>query len=330
MPDSLSDTIRRLARERNAVILAHSYQSPEVQDIADFVGDSYGLALRASEVDADVIAFCGVRFMAETAAVLNPQSKVLLPDAGAGCPMADMIDAAQVCELRNAHPGAPVVCYVNTSAAVKAQSTVCCTSSNAVTIVHSLADAEEILFVPDTHLGRFVERRTGHSLVRWGGYCPIHADIPVGSVLAARAEHPEAEVMVHPECPAEVQDLADHVLSTGQMLELVKTTPCREFIVGTEEGILHPLAKAAPKSRFYPVHPLPVCEDMKKITLAKLAESLQTLEPLVTVPPEVAEGARNAIEEMIRRTKAAETDGTRCRAKSTVNRRSARSLRRRR
>ncbi|MFW5996940.1 MAG: quinolinate synthase NadA, partial [Lentisphaeria bacterium] len=238
--------IAALKAEKDAVILSHTYQPGEIQDIADFVGDSYGLSKKATELDARVIVFCGVRFMAETAAVLNPDRTVLLPDMDAGCPLADMIKVEELRQLKRQYPGAPVVCYVNSSAEVKAESTVCCTSSNAVCIVESLADAEEIIFVPDQYLGKFVERKTGRKLILWDGYCPTHAMLRAGTVRKMQELHPGAEVMVHPECPPQVQDEADHVLSTGQMCDLVKTTDCRQFLVGTEEGIIHTLKKEAP------------------------------------------------------------------------------------
>jgi len=293
------EQIRGLCRERNAVILAHTYQPGEIQDLADFVGDSYGLSRKAAGVEAAVIVFCGVRFMAETAAVLNPERTVLLPAADAGCPMADMITADQLRELKAKHPGAPVVCYVNSTAEVKAESTICCTSSNAVKVVQSLGDQAEILFVPDQYLGKFVERQIRRPLVLWEGFCPTHAMVRQETIQRVRREHPDAEVMVHPECLPEVQDLADHVLSTGQMCELVRTTACRKFLVGTEVGILHTLKKRAPHIEFIHVSPFLRCPNMKKITLDKILRSLQTLEPRVTVAPEIAAGARQAIERML-------------------------------
>lgn len=293
------EQIRDLCRERNAVILAHTYQPGEIQDLADFVGDSYGLSRKAAGVEAAVIVFCGVRFMAETAAVLNPDRVVLLPAADAGCPMADMITAEQLRELKARHPGAPVVCYVNSTAEVKAESTICCTSSNAVKVVQSLGEQGEILFVPDQYLGRFVERQLQRRLVLWEGFCPTHAMVRQETIQRVRREHPDAEVMVHPECLPEVQDLADHVLSTGQMCDLVKTTTCRKFLVGTEVGILHTLKKIAPQIEFIHVSPFLRCPNMKKITLDKILRSLQTLEPRVTVAAAVAAGARQAIERML-------------------------------
>lgn len=295
----LRETIRGLCRERDAVLLAHTYQPGEIQDLADFVGDSYGLSRKAAGVQASVIVFCGVRFMAETAAILNPGRTVLLPAADAGCPMADMISAGQLRALKAKHPGAPVVCYVNSTAEVKAESTVCCTSSNAVKVVQSLGDVPEILFVPDRYLGRFVERKLGRSLVCWDGFCPTHAMLRPETIHRVRKEHPDAELMVHPECLPEVQDLAEHVLSTGQMCDLVKTTTCRTFLVGTEVGILHTLKKIAPHIEFIHVTPFLRCPNMKKITLEKIVRSLETLEPRVAVPEDVAAGARRAIERML-------------------------------
>lgn len=295
----LRDTIRGLCRERDAVILAHTYQPGEIQDLADFVGDSYGLSRKAAGVQASVIVFCGVRFMAETAAILNPGRTVLLPAADAGCPMADMITADQLRALKAKHPGAPVVCYVNSTAEVKAESTVCCTSSNAVKVVQSLGDVPEILFVPDRYLGGFVERRLGRRLVCWDGFCPTHAMLRPETIQRVRKEHPDAELMVHPECIPEVQALAEHVISTGQMCDLVKTTTCRKFLVGTEVGILHTLKKIAPHIEFIHVSPFLRCPNMKKITLEKIVRSLETLEPRVSVSEDVAAGARQAIERML-------------------------------
>jgi quinolinate synthase len=295
----LREQIREWCRKRDAIILAHTYQPGEIQDLADFVGDSYGLSRKAAGVQAAVIVFCGVRFMAETAAILNPARTVLLPDADAGCPMADMITPEGLRALQAQHPGAPVVCYVNTTAAVKAGSTVCCTSSNAVKIVQSLGEQGEILFVPDKYLGGFVERRLGRKLVLWDGFCPTHAMLRQETIRRVRAEHPDAELMVHPECLPEVQDLAEHVLSTGQMCELVKTTTCRRFLVGTEIGIIHTLRKIAPHIEFIHVSPFLRCPNMKKITLAKILRSLETLEPRVTVPADIAAGARRALERML-------------------------------
>jgi quinolinate synthase len=232
--------------------------------------------------------------------VLNPGRIVILPDLNAGCPMADMITADQLRTLKAQHPGAPVVCYVNSTAEVKAESTICCTSANAARIVASLGDEPEIVFIPDQFLGRFVEKKLGRKLVLWEGFCPTHTMIRKETILRVHQEHPEAKLMVHPECVPEVQELADYVLSTGQMCELVRTTEVRQFIIGTEEGILHTLRKIAPHIEFIHLSPFMRCLNMKKITLAKIVRSLETLEPCITVEPAVAGEARRAIEAMLR------------------------------
>jgi len=303
------ERINRLRRERNAVILSHTYQPPEIQETADFVGDSYGLSKEAAQTRAEVIVFCGVQFMAETAAVLNPTRTVVMPDPTAGCPMADMITAAQLREFKARHPGAPVVCYVNSTAEVKAESTICCTSSNAVKIVASLGNVPEILFVPDQYLGKFVEKGLGRKLVLWEGFCPTHTMVRAETVRRVKAEHPDAKLMVHPECVPEVQELADYVLSTGQMCELVKNTGIRKFIVGTEEGILYALRKIAPDITFVHLSPFMRCLNMKKTTPDKVARALETLETRITVPPAIAVRARHAIEAMIAVTEAARHSG---------------------
>ncbi|MBQ9367404.1 MAG: quinolinate synthase NadA [Victivallales bacterium] len=296
----IKKAIDTLRKEKKAVILAHTYQPPDIQAIADFVGDSYGLSVKASQIeDAELIVFCGVRFMAETAAILNPNKRVLMPDADAGCPMADMIDAKQLAEFKAAHPGAPVVCYVNSTAEVKAGSTICCTSSNAVKVVKSLGNVPEILFVPDQYLGRFVEKQLGRKLVLWNGCCPIHRALEADSIATAKQTHPGAKVMVHPETRPEAQAAADYVLATGQMIDLVKAQPQGDYIVGTERGILHALQKAAPASNYFPIEPPLICGDMKKTTLEKLLNSLETETTQVTVPPEVAAGALKAIQAML-------------------------------
>ena len=296
----IKKAIDTLRKEKKAVILAHTYQPPEIQAIADFVGDSYWLSVKASQVEeAEMIVFCGVRFMAETAAILNPNKRVLMPDANAGCPMADMIDGKQLAEFKAAHPGAPVVCYVNSTAEVKAGSTICCTSSNAVKVVKSLGDVPEILFVPDQYLGRFVEKQLGRKLVLWNGCCPIHRALDPESIQTAKQAYPSAKVMVHPETRPETQAAADYVLATGQMIDLVKMQPQGDYIVGTERGILHALQQAAPASKYFPIEPPLICPDMKKTTLEKLLNSLETETTQVTVAPEVAAGALKAIQAML-------------------------------
>lgn len=298
--DDIIAAITRLRQERRAVILAHTYQSAEVQDIADYVGDSYGLSVQAAAVrDADLIVFCGVQFMAETAAILNPSRRVVMPDAGAGCPMADMITAEQLRRFKAEHPGAPVVCYVNSTAAVKAESDVCCTSSNAVKVVKSLGEVPEILFVPDQYLGKFVEKQLGRKLVLWPGFCPTHYTLGPETITRMKASYPGAKVMVHPETRPETQAVADYVLSTGQMVDLVKNTREKQFLVGTEEGILHTLRKTAPHCDFIAISQFLRCPNMKKTTLAKIRHALETGETVITVNPDIAVKAKKAIDAML-------------------------------
>lgn len=299
MKENLLADIEHLRRERRAVILAHTYQPPEIQDLADFVDDSYGLSVKASQVaDADIIVFCGVQFMAETAAILNPGRQVLMPDPEAGCPMADMITAEQLRQFKAEHPGALTVCYVNSTAEVKAESDICCTSSNAVKIVRSLGDAE-VLFVPDQHLGRFVEKQLGRRLVLWDGFCPVHYALGPETIRKMKQRHPDAKVMVHPETRPETQDAADFILSTGQMLDLAKTTSHRKFLVGTEEGILHTLRKVAPHIEFIHASEFLRCPTMKKTTLINVKACLETGQTRITVPVEVAAKAKIAIDKML-------------------------------
>jgi quinolinate synthase len=291
--------IGELKRRRNAIILAHNYQLPEVQDAADFVGDSLELSRKAAGLDADVIVFCGVHFMAETAAVLAPGKTVLLPEIEAGCPMADMINARELRAWKERHPGLKVVCYVNTSAEVKAESDICCTSSNAVAVVNSLG-VGTALFVPDKNLAAYVARETGKTLIAWDGYCYVHHRFTPRDIQEARALHPDAEVWVHPECPLDVIDLADRVLSTGKMVFEARATHRREVVVGTEKGIIHRLAKENPSVRFYPAKETALCVHMKMTTLPKVLRALETDTHRVDVPREVADRARGAIQAMIR------------------------------
>lgn len=293
------EEILGLKEKRNAVILAHNYQIAEVQEIADFTGDSLELARKAATVEADVIVFCGVYFMAETAAILNPAKTVLIPDAGAGCPMADMVTGEQLRALKAAHPGALAVCYVNSTAEVKAECDVCVTSGNAERVMATLPKDREVLFVPDRHLGGYVSERLGTEYVLWPGFCPTHAALTVDQIEAARAAHPGAPVMVHPECPKTVRDAADFCLSTGGMCAHAKTAPEREFVVGTEIGILHRLREENPGKAFHPVASL-VCPNMKKTTLEKVRNCLRDMAPAVRVPEDVAVRARRAIDAMLR------------------------------
>ena len=295
----LTQRVRELAKERNAILLAHNYQIGEVQDVADFVGDSLELSQKAAAVTQGVIVFCGVHFMAETASILAPGKTVLLPDERAGCPMADMITAPELKAWKARHPGRPVVCYVNTSAAVKAGCDVCCTSANAVRVVESLPD-REVLFAPDKNLADFVARRTAKTIIPWDGHCYVHNNIHVRDVREKKALHPEAVVWAHPECRPEVADLADKVLSTGQMIKEAPLTAAREIIIVTEPGIIHRLKKDNPAKEFTPAHDGIYCVNMKKITLKKVYYALDRMAPRVEVPPDIAERARGAIEKMVK------------------------------
>jgi len=291
--------IIELKAKRNAVILAHNYQRAEVQAIADFTGDSLELARKATQVDADVIAFCGVYFMAETAAILNPSKTVLIPDASAGCPMADMITGAQLRELKSRHPGALAVCYVNSTAEVKAECDICVTSGNAEKVMASLPKGREVLFVPDQHLGGYISGRLGEKYVLWPGYCPTHARLTAKRIEAARAAHPGAPVLVHPECPMDVRDAADECLSTGGMCAYARASSAKEIVVGTEVGILHRLRTENPGKTFWPVDDATLCPNMKKTTLENLRDCLRDMSPRVTVDPEVARRAKRAIDAML-------------------------------
>jgi len=291
--------IARLKSERRAVILAHNYQVGPVQDVADYVGDSLELSRKAEAVEAETIVFCGVHFMAETAAILSPRKTVLLPDAGAGCPMADMITAVELRRWKERYPGRKVVCYVNTSAEVKAESDICCTSANALRVVESLPE-EEILFVPDKNLAAFVARRSRKKIIAWDGYCYVHHHIYPADILSKKKAHPEAEVWAHPECRPEVIDLADKSLSTGQMVQEALRTARREIIVATEAGIAYRLRKENPGKEFHPVKDNALCANMKKITLPKVLAALERMKPRVTVPEDVRRRALGAIERMIR------------------------------
>ncbi len=299
MSDALIEKINKLKAEQNAVILAHNYQPPEIQDIADFTGDSLELSVKASKTDADIIVFCGVLFMAETAAVLSPKKTVLLPDKNAGCPLADMITAEQLRKLKSEKPGALVVTYVNSSAEVKAESDYCCTSANAAEIVLSLPKDKKIIFVPDQHLGRFVSEKTQRHLILWPGYCASHIVITDDDIKIAREKYPDAVVMAHPECSEPVKALSDQVLSTSQMLRFAKDSPAKEFIVATEVGMIHPLAKQRPDAVFVPASEKAVCPNMKKITLEKLLWSLQNMQYRIEIPEDIRIKARKALDRMV-------------------------------
>ncbi len=292
-------SIIKLKAEKDAVILAHNYQIGEVQDIADFVGDSLQLSVQASKTGKKIIVFCGVHFMAETAKILSPPKKVLLPDRNSGCPMADMINATQLKKLKDKHPGAIVVCYVNSSAEVKASSDICCTSSNAVKVVKSIPKKKEVIFIPDKYLGSYVQSQTGRELILWNGYCPTHVMINVKDIIQLKKVHLDAVVIVHPECTPEVIDIADKVASTGGMLAYVKNSKKKNFIIGTEIGIIYRLKKENPDKTFYPASGNAICPNMKLINIEKILWSLEDEKYEIKVPDEIIRKAKKAIDRMI-------------------------------
>jgi quinolinate synthase len=295
---AMINEILALKKERQATILAHNYQIPEVQDIADLVGDSLELSRAAANLDSEVIIFCGVDFMAETAAILSPKKRVVQPAQGAWCPMAHMISREQLKDLKSLHPDAAVVCYVNSTAEIKAESDVCCTSANGVQVVNSLSESE-VIFVPDRNLADYVARHTDKKIIPWNGYCYVHDHLTAEEMRAARKEHPMAEVLVHPECRPEVIDEADFVCSTAGMGKHAKSSNAQEFIIGTETGMIHRLKKENPGKEFYPLSKNAICQNMKKTTLENVFVCLQTLEPQITVPEEIASMARKSIERML-------------------------------
>ena len=294
----LTEKILKLKKKRNAVILAHNYQLGEIQDIADFVGDSLDLSQNAAKTDASVIVFCGVHFMAETASILCPDKAVLLPDEHAGCPMANMITAPQLRARRKEHPKATVVCYINSSAAVKAESYICCTSANAAGVVEGV-NAKEILFVPDQYLGYYISTKTSKKMILWPGFCPTHARIMPEYIVKLRHENPEAKVVVHPECRPDVIALADEVLSTSGMIRFARREDVQEMIVGTEMGIIYRLKKENPGKKFIPVSEQAICPNMKLITLEKILWSLEEMAPEVKVPEKIRLKARAAVDRML-------------------------------
>jgi quinolinate synthase len=294
----LVEQIEELRKQRNAVLLVHNYQRSEIHDIADFIGDSLELSQKAAATDADVIVFCGVHFMAETAAILCPDRTVLLPDVHAGCPMADMITAERLREKKEELPDAAVVCYVNSSADVKAESDICCTSANAVKVIDALDD-EEILFVPDQYLGHYVSTKTDKKIHLWPGYCPTHAKIQPEDITRLKKEHPDARAMVHPECRPEVIALADAVLSTSGMCRYAQETDAKEIIVGSESGIIYRMQKENPDKTFIHISDKAVCPNMKKITLDKVLWSLKEMSPQVTVPETIRVRAKQAVDWML-------------------------------
>ena len=293
------DLILKIKKEKNVIILAHNYQIGDVQDISDFIGDSLDLSIKASQVNEKVILFCGVHFMAETAAILALDKTVLIPDIHAGCPMADMMKVEELLKWKEHNPEKQVVCYVNTTAAVKAECDICCTSSNAVQVVESL-NGDEILFGPDKNLAAYVARLVEKKIIPWDGYCYVHNNILAKDVKKKKELYPEAEVWVHPECRPEVIDLADKVFSTGKIVKEARVTEKEEIIIGTESGIIYRLKKENPGKNFYPASDAALCVNMKKITLLKVLHALENMEYRVEVPPEIARRAKGAIEKMIK------------------------------
>ena len=307
---SIQQRIEELKKEKNAVLLAHNYQIPEVQDVADFIGDSLALSRKAAASDAEVIVFCGVHFMAETAAILCPDKKVLIPDLGAGCSLASTIVAEDVRAWKEEHPSGVVVAYVNTAADVKAEADYCCTSTNAVKVVQAIPADKEVFFVPDMFLGAYVQKMTGRKIHLWQGECHVHAGIRSEDITAKMAQHPDAEFLIHPECgcvsncmhmvaEGEVDASRTHILSTEGMVRRVSESPASEFIIATETGILYRMEKENPTKSLYPANPDAVCKYMKMITLDKVLRSLEKGVFEVTVPPETAARARRAIDRMV-------------------------------
>ena len=297
--DTISEKIRALKEKQGAVILAHNYVAPEVQDLADFVGDSLELSIKARDAKAGTIVFCGVSFMAETAKLLSPGSRVLHPVPGAGCAMADMAKAEDIAAWRKAHPGAVIVAYVNTTAAAKAEVDLCCTSANAEKVIRSIPEGKEILFLPDRNLGQNVMNSTGRKMELWPGFCPVHDGIGPDMIAAARKAHPKAVLFVHPECLPETVAAADMALSTGGMLRAVRESEAKEFIVGTEYGIIHRLKKENPEKIFHPLQPLPACGDMKKIRPEDVLRSLECGCGEVTLPADIMKKARLPVDRML-------------------------------
>lgn len=294
-----SEEVKRLALNKNAIILVHNYQLPEIQDLADVLGDSLDLARHSADVKEQVIVFCGVRFMAETAKILAPDKAVLHPRPDAGCPMADMVDLEGLRRLKSEHPKAKAVAYVNTNADVKAEVDVCCTSSNAVKVVEGM-DADEIIFVPDCNLASWVQRHTRKHIIPWAGFCPVHRRFRIEEVKASRERYPDALLMVHPEIDPEIVDLADEVASTNGMVRLAKSPDRKRFIVGTEEGLIYRLKKENPEKEFYSLGSPKVCENMKKIRLQHVLASLAYDQYLVEVDPDIAFRAKHSLNEMLR------------------------------
>ena len=299
--DTIQDELHELKRERNALILAHNYQLGEVQDMADYLGDSLGLALQAQKSNAEVILFCGVQFMAETVSVLCPEKTVIIPDLDAGCSLSSMINAEQVKAWKRSHPGGIVLSYVNCSAAVKAESDYCCTSANAEKVLRSISEDREVLFIPDFFLGRYLEEKTGRKLHLWKGYCHAHMKISSEHIDELRRDHPNAEFLMHPECGCLTKSMqfADKILSTEGIVKHVNDSPAGEFIIATEVGIIDRLKRVQPKKKFYPAGEYATCEYMKLNTLEKMVNALERLQYVVKVPKDIADRARVPLKRML-------------------------------
>jgi len=294
----MKDKIRQLVEKKNAIILAHNYQPPEIQDVADLCGDSLELSIKASKTTADIIVFCGVHFMAETAYILSPEKTVLLPNPDAGCPMADMVDAEALKEKKKALGNIPIITYVNSSAAVKAVSDICCTSANVIKVTNSI-DAHEILMTPDKNLAQYAAANTDKKIHLWKGYCPFHNTLTPQDVNQAKKDHPGACFIAHPECPPEVLELADSIQSTSGMIKFAGESDHNSFILGTETGLLYPISKAYPDKKFYPASEKMYCTDMKKISLDNIYNSLINLTGEIIVPENIRKDALSAVQKMI-------------------------------
>ena len=298
MTRNISKEIENLKKEKNAVILVHNYQIPEIQDIADYLGDSLDLAKKASNLDFENIIFCGVDFMAESAKILNPNKNVILPDISATCPMAHMVDIDKLNKLKKDHPKAKVVSYINTTAKVKTFADICCTSSNGEKVVKTI-DSDEVIFIPDRNLGSYIQRKVPEkNMILWPGYCSTHNNISKEDILKLKEKHPHAEVLVHPECRLEVIDIADYAFSTNGMVNYAEKSDTKEFIIGTEKDICYRLKNENPDKEFYPVKSA-VCENMKKITAEKVLKSLKTLEPKVNLSDDIMKKAKQPLEKMM-------------------------------
>ena len=301
LKEHLQEKIQKLKEKRNAVILAHSYQIKEIQEIADFVGDSLDLSYKAAQSQAKVILFCGVRFMAETASILCPDKIILLPDINAGCPLADMVTAKDLRELKKKNPQVKIVAYINTTAEVKAEVDVCCTSSNAVSVVASLKNMGEIVFVPDKNLGSFVKKKTKKNITLWNGFCPVHVQISAGDIENKKRLYPDAKIIVHPECLPEVVDMAEEGLSTGGMCKYAgENTKIKQIVVGTEIGLLHKLRRENPEKDFFPASESAICPDMKLITLEKVYWALENMKYEIKISSDLRFKAKKAVDEMLK------------------------------